>query len=212
MSLCEAAAVAPQQIAVNYALRGTLISRGCGLETTCYKVHPCTSLHATVSQAQAVEAGLIATEWFVTGAVDARLFSDNFVFRDESVSTSGLRAYALGVRRLFDQASARCELVSVDVAAPQQQQQQQQQQLTVVWRLTGRVNLLWQPEIKPYVVTTTFTLEERTGLIVEQDDAFAVPGWDLLLSALLGHWLGAPPAPPVAELRAVAKRTTSAAA
>jgi len=53
--------------------------------------------------ADLVKQGLDRTQWFVTGEVDARLFSDNFAFKDESVATTGIKAYATGVRKLFDQ-------------------------------------------------------------------------------------------------------------
>lgn len=53
--------------------------------------------------ADLVQQGLDRTQWFVTGEVDARLFSDNFAFKDESVATTGIKAYATGVRKLFDQ-------------------------------------------------------------------------------------------------------------
>lgn len=53
--------------------------------------------------ARLVEAGLSKSQWFVTGEVDARLFADNFAFKDESVATSGIKSYATGVRKLFDQ-------------------------------------------------------------------------------------------------------------
>lgn len=53
--------------------------------------------------AKLVEQGLSKTQWFVTGEVDARLFADNFAFKDESVATTGIKAYATGVRKLFDQ-------------------------------------------------------------------------------------------------------------
>jgi hypothetical protein len=52
-----------------------------------------------------VEKGLSRTQWFVTGQVDAQLFSDTFAFKDESVATTGIKAYATGVRKLFDQVS-----------------------------------------------------------------------------------------------------------
>lgn len=60
--------------------------------------------------AQLVEQGLNRTQWFVTGDVDARIFADNFAFKDESVATTGIKAYATGVRKLFDQvgASTQC--------------------------------------------------------------------------------------------------------
>jgi hypothetical protein len=75
--------------------------------------------------------------------------------------------------------------------------------IKVVWRLEGKVNLPFKPSIKPYVVTTTFGVDPQ-GLICSQLDEFAVPGWDLLLSTLLGHGFGATPARSVEQLRVAA--------
>jgi hypothetical protein len=94
------------------------------------------------------------------------------------------------------QETARAELISV-MPRPATRD------ILVLWRLEGRVNLPLKPAIKPYVVLTILGLNEQ-GLICSQVDEFTVPGWDLLLSTLLGHWLGAKPAPPVGELRAAA--------
>ncbi|GBF88967.1 hypothetical protein Rsub_01466 [Raphidocelis subcapitata] len=135
-------------------------------------------------------------EWFVTGDVPPELFSDSFVFKDDSVATSGIRSYALGVRKLFDRSTARAELVAVEPDAAARA-------LVVTWRLEGRVNLPFKPEIPPYVVITTLTTDDL-GLICGQLDEFTVPGWRLLAGALLGAWAGPPPAPPAAELRAAA--------
>lgn len=41
--------------------------------------------------AERVEEGLRDSEWFVTGVVDAAIFSEGFVFKDDSVSTKGIR-------------------------------------------------------------------------------------------------------------------------
>eukprot|EP00882_Tetradesmus_deserticola_P004278 GHRQ01004518.1.p1 GENE.GHRQ01004518.1~~GHRQ01004518.1.p1 ORF type:complete len:264 (+),score=100.44 GHRQ01004518.1:267-1058(+) len=147
--------------------------------------------------ADLVEAGLSKSQWFVTGQVDPRLFSDSFAFKDESVATTGIRAYATGVRKLFDQATSKVELISVEA-------QPDAQAVVVTWRLEGRVNLPLKPKIKPYVVTTTLGVDPATGLINSQVDEFSVPGWDLLLSILLGEGFGAKPAPPAEELRAAA--------
>lgn len=94
------------------------------------------------------------------------------------------------------QATSKAELISV-TAEPSSNT------IVVVWRLEGRVNLPFKPKIKPYVVTTTFGIDEQ-GLICSQLDEFSVPGWDLLLSTLLGEGFGAKPAPPIEELRAAA--------
>ena len=57
--------------------------------------------------AERVGAKLATSEWFVTGDVDPSLFSDAFAFQDESVATTGIKSYAYGVRKLFDQVGVR---------------------------------------------------------------------------------------------------------
>jgi hypothetical protein len=57
-------------------------------------------------QAELVEEGLVRSQWFVTGEVDPRLFSDSFAFKDESVATTGIKAYATGA--LTGTAAAAC--------------------------------------------------------------------------------------------------------
>jgi hypothetical protein len=104
---------------------------------------------------------------------------------------------AAGVRKLFDQATSKVELISVTP-------QPAAGAILVTWRLEGRVNLPFKPKIKPYVVTTTLGVDPASGLICSQVDEFSVPGWDLLLSIVLGEGFGAKPAPPVEELRAAA--------
>jgi hypothetical protein len=145
-----------------------------------------------------VEEGLSRTSWFVTGKVDPRLFADDFTFKDDSVATSGIKSYATGVRKLFDQATAKAELIAVEVSLGQTSSEPHK--IVIIWRLEGGVNLPFKPKIKPYVVTTTFTLNEQ-GLIDSQLDEFSVPGWDLLLSTLLGPSFGAAPAADVETLR-----------
>lgn len=84
-----------------------------------------------------------------------------------------------GVRKLFDQATSKAELITVtsNPAA---------RLITITWRLEGRVNLPFKPKIKPYVVTTTLGLDDD-GLICSQVDEFSVPGYDLLLSIIFGE-------------------------
>ncbi|KAI8474507.1 MAG: hypothetical protein J3K34DRAFT_492699 [Monoraphidium minutum] len=144
-------------------------------------------------------------EWFVTGDVPPELFSDAFVFKDDSVATSGIRSYALGVRKLFDQETARAELITVTAAAAGGGEGGAGggASLTATWRLEGRVNLPLRPTIAPFVVTTTLGLDGR-GLVASQLDEFSAPGWRLLAGALLGAWAGPPAAPAAAALRAAA--------
>ena len=151
---------------------------------------------STEKMAIRLDAGLRDREWFVTGRGLPELFSDKFFFSDPDVSLTGFQPYCRQVRRLFDQQTARAEVVCCAATAPST--------ITVVWRLAGGVNLgPLGVDIKPYVVTTTLkTLEDEGGLIVSQEDAFALPGYDILLSALLPPLrpLLAPEAPPAAEL------------
>ncbi|CAN0441845.1 unnamed protein product, partial [Hapterophycus canaliculatus] len=97
--------------------------------------------------ASAVDAGLRLHGWFVTGRVDASLFSQDFFFSDPQVSLTGVDKYAEGVAKLFNQEESRCDVVSTVVEG---------ENIVVRWRLSGRINLPFNPPIKPYIVTTTF--------------------------------------------------------
>jgi hypothetical protein len=147
-----------------------------------------------------LEAGLIEREWFVTGRSLPELFSDAFAFSDPDVSLKGIEPYSRQVRRLFDQETSRCEIVS---CAPVDGSDDG---IRVVWRLSGGVNL--GPAglaIKPYIVHTTLMTDSGDGgLVVFQKDEFTIPGWDIVLSALLPFLrpMLAPEAPPVEVLRA----------
>lgn len=144
----------------------------------------------------ALEAGLTRSEWFVTGAVDPTLFSEDFSFKDPDVELKGIRPYAEGVNRLFDQSCSRAEVIDVVVS------DKANRVITVTWRLEGKVRVGPGLRIKPYVVYTDFRVNEE-GLIYFQEDRFSVPGYDILLSALFPFVSGllAPPAPPVDTLR-----------
>ena len=138
-------------------------------------------------------------EWFVTGNVDNRFFSDDFRFQDPDVKVTGIQEYARGVRKLFDQTCTRGEIVSVRVndTLPNT--------ITVTWRLEGKVNIGGGIKIKAFVVYTNLLVDER-GLVVFQEDKFSLPSYDILLSAFLPFLytdmgLLAPAAPPVALLR-----------
>lgn len=146
---------------------------------------------STPALAKAIDAGLREREWFVTGRVRAELFADDFAFEDPDVSLRGIENYAVGVAKLFD-ATSRCEVircVAVDDAT-----------IAVSWRLSGGVKIGPGLAFKPYVVDTALTVAD--GLVVFQEDAFAIPSWQILLGAL-APWLPVPaPAPPAAALRA----------
>ena len=145
--------------------------------------------------ADAIDVGLREREWFVTGRSLPQYFSDQFTFADPDVSLNGIEAYSRAVRRLFDQETARCELVCCSATAPNT--------INVVWRNSGRVNI--GPlgfELKPYIVTTTLKTDLTDGLIVSQRDEFVADGPGLLLYQVPAlRSLAAPAAPGVDVLR-----------
>eukprot|EP00322_Chrysochromulina_rotalis_P013326 CAMPEP_0115834264 /NCGR_PEP_ID=MMETSP0287-20121206/3595_1 /TAXON_ID=412157 /ORGANISM="Chrysochromulina rotalis, Strain UIO044" /LENGTH=731 /DNA_ID=CAMNT_0003287697 /DNA_START=74 /DNA_END=2271 /DNA_ORIENTATION=+ len=152
----------------------------------------------------AINDGLREQAWFVTGRGLPAYFSDTFTFSDPDGSIAGYEAYCRQVRRLFDQQSARCEVICCSVTAPNT--------ITVVWRArygdlkspakefqepvrrrsthqrvlaragtSGKINLgSLSIELKPYVVTTTLQTDPTDGLVVSQRDDFDFDGPSLL--------------------------------
>ena len=147
--------------------------------------------------ANRLDTGLRKDGWFVTGNVDASLFSDNFTFQDPDVKLKGIQSYSEGVRKIFNQEVSKAEIVStvVNSTIPNT--------ITVTWRLEGAVNIGPGLRIKPYIVYTDLKTSPTDGLVVFQEDRFSISGTDILLSALfpfLQRFL-APPAPPIEILR-----------
>ena len=158
-----------------------------------------------------LEEGLRAREWFVTGLVLPELFEagDGFLFKDPDVELRGIKEYAEGVRRIFDQKTSRALVASVELDSPSSPEPIEgcSSVITVEWRLSGRVNVggPWLfggrgVPIKPYMITTHLHVGTASGLVRFQEDVFSIPSWDILLSAL-APWLPLPfanpaPAPP----------------
>uniref|UniRef100_A0A7S4ITU2 Uncharacterized protein n=1 Tax=Odontella aurita TaxID=265563 RepID=A0A7S4ITU2_9STRA len=133
--------------------------------------------------AEILDFELSEREWFVTGNVNPIYFADEFRFQDPDVKVDGIEDYARGVRKLFDQKTSRAEIISTSAnpsVGPDV--------ITVKWRLSGRVNIGPGLVIKPYVCYTDFKVDLSTGLIVFQEDRFDIPGYDILISAIL-PWL-----------------------
>ncbi|EKX42407.1 hypothetical protein GUITHDRAFT_111682 [Guillardia theta CCMP2712] len=122
-----------------------------------------------------VSEELTKREWFVTGNVPFELFSSDFTFKDPDVQLSGIDNYARGVRRLFDQATSRAEIIACRLNATVPNT------ITIVWRLEGKVNVGLGLRIKPYVVFTDLRVSPSNGLIEYQEDRFSLPGWDIFL-------------------------------
>lgn len=153
-----------------------------------------------------LEKSLSSTEWFVTGLVDPSYFSSDFQFKDPDVQVQGIRDYAYGVNKVFDQQTSRAEIIDIEIIHSNKGNSISSEKvdlLTVTWRLEGKVNVGPGITIKPYIVYTDFTVAQESGLISKQLDRFSIPSYDILLSGLLPFLrpLLTPPAPPAEELR-----------
>jgi len=159
------------------------------------KISPSTSLQTL---AEALDYELCEKEWFVTGNVNPSYFSDDFKFQDPDVKVDGIKKYSEGVNRLFDQSTSRAEIISTVIN--EEASTPDRPVITCTWRLSGRVNVGFGLEIKPYIVYTDFVVDPQTSLIVFQEDRFDLPPWDILLSSLFPFLIGkitSSPAPPV---------------
>ena len=124
--------------------------------------------------ADAINDGLVENEWFVTGIGKPEYFSSKFKFSDPQVSLDSFEAYCRGVRKLFDQDTARCELICCSATSPTT--------ITVLWRNSGKVNLGGGIELKPYLVTSTLEVDPNdNNLIISQVDEFDSDPVGLLL-------------------------------
>ena len=128
-------------------------------------------------------------EWFVTGNVDPKFFSNDFYFQDPDVATAGgVEVYARGVAKIFSPGT-RAEVIKSEV-------DDGASMLTVTWRIEGRVSI--GPRglpIKPFLVFSDLMVDEN-GLITSQQDRFSIPGWDIFLSAIFPFTIGKLTAPP----------------
>lgn len=155
--------------------------------------------------AKRLDQELYESEWFVTGHVNPKYFHTDFYYEDADVVLNSLQEYANDVYTLFDQSCSRAEIVETKVS------QERAQTITCRWRCSGRANLLWGIDIKPFMVETKFEVDKQTGLIAKQFDEYSLPRWDLLVSSFFPFLNGivtAPPAPPVPPRRPAAVADT----
>ena len=138
------------------------------------------------TMAQILDAELYTKEWFVNGNVNPIYFSNEFEFEDPDVKLSGIEEYARAVYKLFD-VTSRAEIISTVVNSDLGDNV-----ITCTWRLSGKVKIGPGDGLtfKPYIVSTDFTVEEKTGLILKQEDRFDIPGWDILLSIIFPFLIG----------------------
>ncbi|KAL7573680.1 hypothetical protein ACA910_007724 [Epithemia clementina (nom. ined.)] len=145
--------------------------------------------------AQLLDEDLSETQWFVTGNVIPQYFCEDFLHGDSRIRLSTLDEYASAIRSMFDQEVSKAEVVRVEVDPDQFNT------ITCTWRVSGKLNLLWGLNLKPFLVHSEFSIHERNGKIQRQQDRFSVPLWDIALSSIFPFLNGivtAPEEPPMA--------------
>ena len=149
------------------------------------KISPSTSLSTL---AEALDYELTEKEWFVTGNVNPSYFSKDFRFQDPDVKVDSIEDYSKGVRKIFDQETARAEILSTLVN--EEASTAERPIITIKWRLSGGVNIGFGLTIKPYIVYTDFVIDPETSLVIFQEDRFDSPSWDILLRWVHWKWYG----------------------
>ena len=140
------------------------------------KISPSTSLTVL---AEALDYELTEKEWFVSGNVNPSYFSKDFRFQDPDVKVDSIEDYSKGVQKIFDQTTARAEILSTLVN--EEASTPEKPVITITWRLSGGVNIGFGLTIKPYIVYTDFVIDPVTSLVIFQEDRFDIPSWDILL-------------------------------
>jgi hypothetical protein len=133
-------------------------------------------------------------EWFSTTSKHAWAHKELcFSNCSEGINFAGTEKYAAAVASIFSPDTAHADLIRCRIVGPQT--------IKLDWRLEGTIRqggLTFK--FKPYTGTTLYTTDERTGLIVSQDEAWDISQLDVFVSLFLPSF-GAPPAPPADVLR-----------
>lgn len=130
----------------------------------------------------------VNNQYYVTGNLRPDIFEDDCVFKDPTVTVTGIKRYLDAVTTLFDPAKSRADLISANV---------DDDKIVLRWRLEGVLQLGGGLPIKPYTGTTVYTLDDN-GLISRQDESWDISVADAFISTFFPGY-GAPPAPPVAR-------------
>lgn len=146
-------------------------------------------------------------QYYVTGRLTRALYAEDCFFDspDPDMPVRDYRTFASALGGLFDHSASRVDLLAIDLVSGGGDGASSRGAVLVAdWRLEATLRLPWRPRIKPYVGRTVYECHADTGLIGRHVETWSVTALDSFASALvpaLGA-LGAPRAPPAAELRA----------
>lgn len=103
-----------------------------------------------------------------------------------AICCAGVKKYSEAVANLFDAATSRADLISIEV--------QDRRTVRLRWRLEGTLKL-GNLRIKPYTGTTVYSTNEQ-GRVVRHVETWDISPLDVFVS-LVNPNFGVPPAPPV---------------
>ncbi|KAF5829941.1 hypothetical protein DUNSADRAFT_15297 [Dunaliella salina] len=141
--------------------------------------------------ANKIAIDFVKNQYYVTGNINADLYTDDCTFKDPTTTVRGPQKYADALKTLFDPSRSKAELISIKVDEPH---------VYLRWRLEGTLNFAGL-SIKPYTGTTTYTVDESSGKIKEHSEVWDISTLDAFISPFFPNF-GAPPAPPAEKLRA----------
>ncbi|GBF97357.1 hypothetical protein Rsub_11004 [Raphidocelis subcapitata] len=147
--------------------------------------------------AAVVQRDFVEGQYYVRGTtLTPSIYEPDAVFKDPTTNVAGVEKYTTAVAALFDPASSRADLISIDANTGSNT-------IRLRWRLEGKLKLLGGLPIKPYTGTTTYYLDDA-GLISRHEEVWDITALDAFASTFFPGF-GAPPAPPAEQLRARAE-------
>ncbi len=118
--------------------------------------------------AKTLERDLVDGQYFVTGDLTREIFDDRCRFVDPTNDVVGLSRYLAALALLFDPATSRVTLRNVEVTSPTT--------VETDGTLEGYLRFPWRPRVEPYAFHTVYTVDDASGLIVEQRQTWSISG------------------------------------
>lgn len=123
-----------------------------------------------------LEKDLRERKYFITGNLTTAIFDDECRFRDPTNDIVGLSRYKKALDILFDPPKSTLDLISIEVV----REQGKDPYIQAVWMLGGYLKLPWNPYIRPFKGTSTYTINEK-GLISLQSQEWDISALDALI-------------------------------
>lgn len=123
-----------------------------------------------------LEKDLGERKYFITGNLTTGIFDDECRFRDPTNDIVGLSRYKKALDILFDPRNSTLDLISIGVV----REEGKDPYIKASWTLGGYLKLPWNPYIRPFKGTSTYTLNEK-GLISLQSQEWDISALDALI-------------------------------